>query len=398
VETTARGGAADDLRWEFASARLDEIATVYLNYYASRYPHIESAGEVVTKDDESANVFRVTERYRLPEFWMETEGGVRTELYADGIAGAIPQSETRLRTTPLWVDHPRRLVQRMEVELPEEWPQESETESYENAAFVLRVDHAVSGRRATIAWEYRSLAAEVPVAEVSEVQKSVRELDSSLTFELTWADEGAGKGPSAAVLAVGIGVLAASLAAAAFAYLRAARAGQEPSSTAPPAESVPLMSVGDTALQGIGGWLIPVAIGLFARPILSVVAIVQMAPGLSAVAWHGLTDSTGAAYHPLWAPVLLFELAANIALAVASVLLIVLFFQRRRSFPRGLVALLVAQAVVNIVDLAGAGLLPSSEPGSSAGDVQLAVSTLASSVVWILYLLRSRRVKLTFVR
>jgi len=30
--------------------------------------------------------------------------------------------------------------------------------------------------------------------------------------------------------------------------------------------------------------------------------------------------------------------------------------------------------------------------------IELAVSTLSSSVIWIVYLLRSRRVKLTFVR
>jgi hypothetical protein len=401
VETTARGGAADDLRLQFASARLEEIATSYLNYYASRYPGIESAGDVATEDDESANVFRVTERYRLPEFWLEGDGGVRAELYADSIAAAIPQSDTRLRATPLWVDFPRRLVQRMEVDLPEEWPEASETETFENAAFTLRVDHAVSGRRVEIAWDYRSLAPEVPAAEVGDVQKSVRELDSALSFQITWADEGAGEGPSAAVLAVGIGALVASLAAAAFAYLRAARSGREPPGAEPLSASVEpaaAMRGGEERLRGIGGWLIPVALGLFARPLLSVVTIVQLAPAFSAGAWRGLTDPSGAAYHPLWAPVLLFELAANVAFAVASVLLAVLFFQRRRSFPRGFVALLAAQAVATIVDIAGAGLVPSGEAASSASDVRLVVSTLTSSVVWILYLLRSRRVKLTFVR
>ena len=406
VETTARGGAADDLRWEFASARLEQIASSYLNWYASRYPGIESAGEPVTADDESANVFRVTERYRVPEFWVEEDGGVSAQLYAETVAGEMPESETRIRTTPLWVDFPRHVVQRMEIELPEDWPADSGTETFENAAFALRVDHEVTGSHAAITWDYRSLAPEVPVARVPDVQESVRELDSSLSYQIVWPDEEAGGGPSTPVLAVGIGVLLAALAAAAFAYFRVARPVRSAADTAlsgmAPAAGVagpvPVAAVGDEALRGIGGWLIPVAIGLFARPVLSVVSLVQIAPALSADAWRALTDPAEAAYHPAWAPVLLFEVAANILLAVASVLLAVLFFQRRRQFPRAFVAMLVGQAVLTLADIASAEILPGGEAGSSVGDARLAVSTLASSVAWILYLLRSRRVRLTFVR
>jgi len=156
--------------------------------------------------------------------------------------------------------------------------------------------------------------------------------------------------------------------------------------------------LGEAALTGIGGWLIPVGIGLVARPVMSVVNLVRLAPALSAGAWDRLTDPSGAAYHPLWASVLLFEVAANVAIAVASVLLTALFIQRRRSFPRAFVALLAAQAVVILVDLAGAALVPGGDAGSPASGVRLAVSALASSAVWICYVLRSRRVKLTFVR
>jgi transglutaminase-like putative cysteine protease len=405
VETTARGGAADDLRWQFASMRIEEISTSYLNYYASRYPGIESAGEIATEDDESANVFRVTERYRVNEFWLEDDGGAFAELYADSIAARIPDSQTALRTAPLWVEFPYRVVQRMEIELPEDWPEDSGAETYENAAFTLRVDHAVAGRTAAISWDYRALVEEVPAAEVSNVQKAVRELDAALSFELTWGNEVAGGRASPVVLAVGIGILTISLAAAAFAYLRVARPGQGvaasmspeqmPQLTAPPPS---LMGSADERLRGIGGWLILVAVGLVARPILSVVAIAGMAPQLSAVAWRGLTDPSSAAYQAAGAPVLLFELAANIALAVASVLLTVFFFQRRRAFPRAFIAMLVAQALVYLADIAGTNLVPGDGPAWSASSIQLTVSTLVSSVVWILYLLRSRRVKLTFVR
>ena len=397
VQTTARGGAADDLRWQFASSRLEEIATSYLNYYASRYPGIQSAGELVFEDDETANVFRVTERYRLPQFWIEQDGGARAELLADAIINVIPRSQTRVRTSPLWVDFPRRVVQRMEVELPEEWPEDSETETFSNAAFQVRVEHRVSGRSVTIHYEYRSLAAEVPVEQVPGVQESVRELDPSLSFEITW---GAGRreGLSPVVLAAGLAVVAAAAAAAVLAYLHMARRAQALPGSAPPGEVVPMAGVGEEALRGLGGWLVPVAIGLCLRPLQSVLGLVQMAPALSADTWSLLTDPSGVAYHPMWAPMLLFEVATNVIFAVASVLLLVLFFQRRRQFPRAFMALLAAQVAVTFVDLVGAGMLPSAQTGSSVQQIRLAVFTLTSSVVWILYMLRSRRVRLTFVR
>ncbi len=403
VVTTARGGAADDTRWQFASSRLEQIATSYLNYYASRYPGIESAGELVYEDDEAANVFRVTERYRIPTLWNEEDGEAWADVTADAIIDEIPQSETMIRTTPLWVDHPRRVVQRMEVELPEEWPDYSESETFSNAAFELKVDQRVSGRSATISYDYRSLAAEVPVAQVPDVQKSVRDLDPSLSFEFSWGDGQEAGGPSQAVLAVGLGVLAAAVAAAVLAYRRAVRPAPAPDATGStsltaPAADVPRTSIGESVPRGIGGWLVLVAIGLFARPLVSVVSLAQLAPVLSADAWARLTDPAGAAYHPLWAPLLLFEVGANVALVVASVLLIVMFFQQRRSFPRAMVVLLAAQVVITLLDAAGTAMVPADGAVPVMEQVEISVSTLASSIVWILYLLRSRRVKLTFVR
>lgn len=415
VETTARGGAADDTRWQFANSRLEEIATSYLNYYASRYPAIESAGELAYADDEAANVFRITERYRLPEFWIEEDGDVWGELLADAIIDELPRSETRIRTTPLWVDHPRRVVQRMEVELPAEWDDWTDRATFTNAAFELKVDQRVSGRSAMLVYDYRSLAAEVAVADVPGVQESVRDLDPYLGFELTWDEADGAGGPSRVVLAVGLGALAAAAAAAVFVYRRAARpaegavdaeivapAAASPEAS-PPRADLPATAAATTGLdgggpRGIGGWLVLVAIGLVARPVVSVVSLVRMAPALSAEAWAGLTAPGGSAFHPLWAPLLLFEVAANVALAVADVLLAVLFFQRRRAFPRGFIALLVAQVVVALVDLAGTAAVPGDGAGSSAAQVRLVVSTLVASAVWIAYLLRSRRVKLTFVR
>lgn len=56
------------------------------------------------------------------------------------------------------------------------------------------------------------------------------------------------------------------------------------------------------------------------------------------------------------------------------------------------------QVVVSFVDLSGTRLVPDDGPGTLAGDIRTAVTTLVSNALWIVSVLRSRRLKLTFVR
>jgi predicted permease len=97
----------------------------------------------------------------------------------------------------------------------------------------------------------------------------------------------------------------------------------------------------------------------------------------------------------MYAPVLIFELIGTIALFVLAILVLILFFQKRTSFPRLYVALLAANASVAMVD----ATLTSAIPAVAESDVfKDAVRAVVSCCVWIPYALVSRRVALTFTR
>ncbi len=146
--------------------------------------------------------------------------------------------------------------------------------------------------------------------------------------------------------------------------------------------------------RGIGGWLSLVALGLgFSLLLLSfgvVAGIVAVIPANLRSIAEGVP---GAA---------LFEivtLAASAILLAGYIYLNILFYKKKRTFPRYMIAAIALSICLGVIEYA---LCPGDAFGSDWGDLstRLAVQGLWSfftGMLWIMYLLRSRRVKATFV-
>ena len=78
-------------------------------------------------------------------------------------------------------------------------------------------------------------------------------------------------------------------------------------------------------LRGIGGWLILAALNIIAISIRMLATMGKVLPSYAGDVWGAVITEGSTSYHPLWAPLLTFELAENLALLVFSVLLAVLF-------------------------------------------------------------------------
>lgn len=149
--------------------------------------------------------------------------------------------------------------------------------------------------------------------------------------------------------------------------------------------------------KGLGGWLIVVGIGLVVAPVRIAVACVQTyVPLFQNGAWQLLTTPGTGTYHPLWAPVLLGELLVNLGFFAAFLVLIFLFVRRARMFPRLYIAVLALNLAFLFVDALLLDSLAAS--GSQTETVWTPLlQGLASAAIWIPYMLRSRRVRNTFV-
>lgn len=137
-------------------------------------------------------------------------------------------------------------------------------------------------------------------------------------------------------------------------------------------------------LNGIGGWLILIAVGLAVSPFVSLFGIYRDFRLLFGHANWALES-----YHGL-ALLILFEAATNTIFFLSLIGLNILFYQKKKSFPGWMIAFLCVQIFIILVDhLAAMRYFPTVSLAHPA-------RALISASIWVPYLLRSLRVKETF--
>lgn len=142
-------------------------------------------------------------------------------------------------------------------------------------------------------------------------------------------------------------------------------------------------------LEGIAGWLILVAIGLALSPLLVVRTIVSVnLPFLTADRNNPFLQS-----HPGLVGLIGFELITNLVFIALLLALNWLFYCKKKSFPTFMICFYVLQIVVHIsIHVVFVRLVPDAE-----SNLVETIRPVFAAVVWVPYLLLSRRVKATFV-
>ncbi len=134
-----------------------------------------------------------------------------------------------------------------------------------------------------------------------------------------------------------------------------------------------------SAMSGIGGWLILVAIGLCLTPLRIGAEIIQGVRSLAPVAWRVVTTPGSPAYHPLFGPLIVGEMVANAALLVWALVLLYLFFTKRRAFPRAMIAFLIVRVAIQMADIFVARSSRSRRPPSAPVSTVRSRGTSSSS-------------------
>jgi uncharacterized membrane protein len=396
VDTTASGGAADDFREQFATNTIEETKKSYLNFYAATYPRIESGGDLDIRDDTERNVITTVERYRVPGFWalLPDKRNYRAKLFPEYVYDLIPMPKTRIRTSPFAVEYPKNVEERIEVSLPEPWPEKEEAENITTAAFQMKTRYVSHDSTVVLDYQYNSVANGVSMEAVQGYNEQVKDIDLKLGYDLTWQAQSALRpGPVDSSVMVIMVLSALLLAMAAFGGYRLAIRPAGEITAAVPTTVRP-------ELAGLGGWLVLVAIGLFLRPVTATVALRNNWSLFSSGNWYDLTNPAGARFNPLWAPYLLYVIIGNLTIIAASVLLTVMFFQRRRRFPVLYVIFLGIQATLLITDAVFNQELSIHGAESIKSDASLrsVAQAVVGAAIWIPYMLTSIRVKSTFQR
>jgi transglutaminase-like putative cysteine protease len=391
VKTEYRGSSADDLREQIASTDPNDLAKDYLNYYNRLYPGVGGGPPLKIKDQRLSNIVTIEEAYSISNLWTRDEpaGLWKATFYADNLYHLLTDPNTRIRKTPLALSYPSFRQQQIIVHLPDnDWQIPDVATNIGSEAFSFRYHRHLAGSTVTFYYECSNAVPSLPADRIPDylakrdhmedlLSDTLQRPDHSTAWKLNWL---------MAVIAL---FGAAGTAAGCIWYWRHAQAA---SRTIPP----PLPASGDP-LCGLRGWLILVGFGLCLAPVLRLNTFGHNFESyFSNDVWQSVAMPQGGAYHPLYAPLLIFELLVNELCLGLNATLLVLFFTKRKAFPALYVFFLVGNAGFMIIDDVGSSVISAAK---ATGDSHVEViRAVPSAIIWTLYALKSRRVKATFVR
>ena len=152
-------------------------------------------------------------------------------------------------------------------------------------------------------------------------------------------------------------------------------------------------------LEGIGGWLILVAIGIVITPIRHVILMMTTYPEIfSTGAWEILTTQGNEAYHPPWAPIIVGEIVISSALILVWLYMAYRFFTKKTDFPKWYIGIAVFSLVYVLADAFAVKLVLPNEPVFDPDTIKEVARSVIMVVIWVPYMLVSKRVKATFIK
>src|SRR6266545_909156 len=395
VETRYVSSTANAMRSSISGTPRKELQQTYAEYYSKLYPSIRSEQMPVIRDDEAANELRVSERYTIPDFWIGDSGkGYTAKFEPLELSSSIPAAIVAQRRMPLAISYPTHMHYTINARIKKGWSIKDDDERIATPAARFSYSSHVNDDVLSLRYEYETLADHLKPPAATAHIKDMARAEDMLVFRITPPgsrnNAGAGAG-------INWSVLFAAFFAAAIACLAAVRLSRAQLAVAGGGAlpvSVP-GTVRPDEPSGLGGWLVLVGIGVTLSPLRILITIWKTLPSYSAATWAGLSAPGAATYHPLWAPVLMFELIGNIGMLVFSGLLVWLYYRRKRQFPTVFIWFALISSLFVFADLGLATLVPVADPEPTRWSQQL--GRLMGLLLWILYMRRSRRVRNTFV-
>lgn len=152
-------------------------------------------------------------------------------------------------------------------------------------------------------------------------------------------------------------------------------------------------------LNGLGGWLILVGIGVVITPFRLLAELVPLYVDVFRDnLFEILTSERSAFYHPVWKPYLYGEVIGGICILVGSLVLIYLFFSKNKMFPFFYIFLLIFNFIFIVLDTAIPSMIMDEIEFFNEDKIKDIVLAAGSIIIWVPYMKMSKRVKKTFVR
>lgn len=152
-------------------------------------------------------------------------------------------------------------------------------------------------------------------------------------------------------------------------------------------------------LQGLGGWLAVVQVGLYITGIRLLLGLLNSSiPNFTTEVWSVLTSPESEHYHPMWSNILIFEALFNTVFLAFVIYILVLFYQKKSIVPRLFIIFYSLSFFFSFFNLLMLSQIPLARELLGEGVFRHTGRALLACAIWIPYFLRSERVRNTFVR
>lgn len=150
--------------------------------------------------------------------------------------------------------------------------------------------------------------------------------------------------------------------------------------------------------KGIGGWLILVSFAIVWSAIKLSIGAKQSISIFGTNEYKLLTTKGSEYYMPEYTTILNFEAIANIILLIGILIVLIFFFMQKRLFPKLYMGFILLNLTILLIDTALAFQLKIITVDMKS-EMQLGiVRSIIYACIWIPYMIKSVRVKNTFVK
>lgn len=390
VTTRAYGESAEQLREALATRSREELQQQYLDYYTASYAGLTVGDPFSVHDDTAANVVELTEHYRLPSYWNHDAQKHRWsgQLEVPDLLYWLQRPKTLNRRDPLARAYPVDFTLVSEFRYPGTWSIKPDRIHVEDGAFSFDRQEAWQGSTLVLTDRYLSRADHVPAADMARYVAKLDEARKAVNYEVYHPDaESAAPARDGGLH--GLPLLVSLVALGGLAALASRLYRWDP-------EPAPLPD-GVEPLTRLGGWLWLPLLGLVLAPVRLLTSLRESYNAMEGESWALLTQQSSPAYHPMWAPGLLTELVADLAICVGALLLLGLMVARRSSAPSLYRAWLLLVAASALFDVALYQIIPALREQWTDKNSAEALRSCLYAAIWFSYFMRADRVRRTFV-
>ncbi|MES9875269.1 MAG: DUF3857 domain-containing protein [Candidatus Sedimenticola sp. 6PFRAG7] len=389
IETYFERFYADSFREQMSETNTKQLAQTYLNYTARLYPTAQFTGELTIDDNTLSNRIRVNEQYIVPEIWKlaESEKHLTAEFQPFLMNDHLKVVTDPKRTMPLALTHPVRFRHSTLVYTPENSYFEDEDIAIQDMAFQYTKKVRFRDGLLHIEYIYKSLDDHVKPENIQAYAQNVRDALNLSYYQIQKPNTTTASGEESTIasdpnwpLIVFFIICLVIIMLLSYRYIYLYD---------PPYIKT---SETDPQLAGLSGWLLLVALIVTITPFRLAFESADLLDAFSYRTWNLMSEQLGFALVGLVAA----EIVFNAALIVTMLFIAVLFFTQRHTFPKIFIGYLVISFFGSSLDLLVFHLLEIPEFQVTTEEIVELARFGFTSLIWSLYMLKSKRVKATF--